>query len=168
MESREKFWLKVDQSGGPESCWPFTGLVQGGYGRTKYPGIKGNLAHRISYILSNGEIPAGLEVDHDCHNKDLSCPRGKTCAHRRCCNPRHLQLQTRKQNLQNASRVSWERKHFYPRVFCLNGHVQVSENVLVSASGKLVCRACNAARIQNFRQRHGNLLADRALLFSER
>ncbi|WP_396909488.1 HNH endonuclease [Mycolicibacterium sp.] len=47
-------------------------------------------AHRISFIVHVGPIPAGMFVDHRCHNPA-------------CVNPAHLSLTTNVQNLQNRS-----------------------------------------------------------------
>lgn len=35
----ERFWTKVDKSGGPDACWPWTAYRSGGYGRI---GVKGH------------------------------------------------------------------------------------------------------------------------------
>ena len=72
-------------SAGPTGCWPWTGYtLPDGYGRI---GVSRRLVltHRLSYELSTGEIPAGMQIDHICHNRG-------------CCNPQHLRLATQKQN----------------------------------------------------------------------
>lgn len=89
MPIGERFWSKVDKSG---ECWLWTGkITRDGYGcftvheggKTKFHG-----AHRIAYILENGSIPDGMDIDH-------------TCFVRACVRPDHLRLATRAQNLQN-------------------------------------------------------------------
>lgn len=55
-------------------------------------------AHRLSWMLANGPIPAGLTVDHLCHTQDPSCPGGNACDHRRCINPDHMELVTQTEN----------------------------------------------------------------------
>ena len=84
----ERFWTKVDKS---RNCWEWTASkLQSGYGQIGKGG-RGNgnlLAHRVSYELRVGAIPAGMFVDHICHNKS-------------CVRPEHLRLATQKQNQEN-------------------------------------------------------------------
>lgn len=81
----EKFWAKVDKSGGPDACWLWLGCKNNdGYG---YLYFKGKLfrTHRLAYTLEIGPIPKGLCVLHKCDNPS-------------CCNPKHLYLGTYKDN----------------------------------------------------------------------
>jgi len=66
-----RFWAKVDKSGGPEACWPWTGSrTSRGYGRLKVGGRNGRVlrAHRVAWELTNGPIPPGFKVCHACDN----------------------------------------------------------------------------------------------------
>ncbi len=65
----ERFWTKVQKS---EDCWLWTGAKQvGGYGLMRVGGFGSPpaRAHRVAYMLANGPIPEGLEIDHLCRNK---------------------------------------------------------------------------------------------------
>jgi hypothetical protein len=79
----ERFWACVDKSG---DCWTWTGYrTPRGYGRLQRNGV-GLLAHRVSYELEHGSIPAGLHVCHHCDNPS-------------CVRPSHLFLGDAKANL---------------------------------------------------------------------
>lgn len=89
----DRFWAKVDKSA---DCWIWTAATSknDGYGRFAISGMR--LAHRVSWEMAYGAIPDGLVLDH-------------MCFVRRCVNPDHLRLVTRKQNnehLQGAQRNS--------------------------------------------------------------
>lgn len=60
-----RFWARVDTSG---ECWTWTGPTVGrGYGKVSAFGST-QRAHRVAWILTNGEIPDGVFVCHRCDN----------------------------------------------------------------------------------------------------
>lgn len=84
----ERFWAKVDKT---PTCWLWTASrAKNGYGKMTTVGSSKAYAHRLSYSIAYGPIPAGMVIDHRCHNK-------------LCVNPEHLQAVTTSQNMQNRS-----------------------------------------------------------------
>ncbi len=70
----DNFWNKVDR-GGPDECWPWTGLKHArGYGKMTVRG-KTILAHRIAFFLYHGIDPFPFLVCHSCDNP--KCLNGK-------------------------------------------------------------------------------------------
>lgn len=87
---KDRFWTKVDQSGGPDACWLWTAAVnRKDYGQIE-EGRQMWRAHRIAYEWTVGPIPPGMQIDHKCH------------VHR-CVNPKHLQVVTQQKNRENLS-----------------------------------------------------------------
>ncbi len=35
--------------------------------------------HRVTWQILNGPIPAGVVIDHICHNEDADCKGGNSC-----------------------------------------------------------------------------------------
>jgi hypothetical protein len=87
-KQRVGFESRIDKSGGPDSCWIWTGDINTcGYGRFRLNGKKVS-AHGISYRNFKGEIPCNLCVLHN-------CPTGDNPS---CVNPLHLWLGTHRDN----------------------------------------------------------------------
>jgi hypothetical protein len=82
----DRFWPKVDQSGGPDSCWPWLNRRKDGYGMFSRDRVTQVRAHRVAYELVVGPIPAGLTLDH-------------LCVVRHCVNPAHLEPVTAIENV---------------------------------------------------------------------
>lgn len=87
----QRFWARVDRSGGGTACWPWTGGRNlGGYGVTKLQGHMVN-ASRAAWIITNGPIEPGLYVLHHCD-------------HAICVNPRHLYAGSQRSNVTDMDR----------------------------------------------------------------
>jgi len=141
VASQLSFWQRVDRRG-PDECWPWTGPVMKGYGRAQWRG-RTTGTHRIAYILASGSDPGELHVDHLCHNRDTECAGGKTCLHRRCCNPAHLEAVT---HVVNALRGKGLCAANAAKEKCIRGHEFDEANTLIRKSGRRTCRKCEAAR----------------------
>lgn len=87
----EQLWSKVDQSGGPDACWPWTGRVDRcGYGQLWAVGRRWQ-AHRLAYQVNTGAAPGAMCVCHSCDSPP-------------CCNPAHLWIGTHADNVVDRSR----------------------------------------------------------------
>src|SRR5688500_15250667 len=136
----ERFWSRVDQTGGPDTCWPWTGSTTKGYGNVRLGGVSYR-AHRLAWIYAHGAIPVGREVDHRCH--DSSCRLGDLCPHRRCCNPRHLKVVEHAENMapDRSSLGSLAGARQRAKSHCPRGHAYTAANTYVSSQGYRRCRA---------------------------
>lgn len=140
----ERFWIRVDTSGGPAACWLWTGTLSEGYGHLGAErGRPQERAHAVAWRLTNGPVPLGRHLDHTCHNADLDCEGGKGCRHRACCNPAHLEPVTPKENNDRA------RARRFRGATCSYGHTGPRD-----AQGR--CRECRsrseggASRLKRF------------------
>lgn len=146
-----------------DACYGWSGQInQGGYAQVWRGGRDGGFVsgHRLAHELEIGPIGQGLDVDHLCHNRDLSCPGGPGCLHRRCTNPRHLRDTTRKVNMESARRG--ERlgavHHNGRKTHDKWGHEFTLENTVVS-NGHRYCLECRRLRA---RGEHPTQIAKRA------
>lgn len=154
------FWGLVDDSDGPDACWPWQGTIDDkGYGRLglgRGAGVYSTYtrAHRFAYELLVGPIPDGLVLDHVCHDEVAhKCTEEDACLHRRCVNPAHLRPSTHKENL-NRGYSAAERAA--KRTHCPHGHAYSGDNLRVTPQGHRKCRACER---ESSRRRYRNTRA---------
>lgn len=134
----ERFWEKVDKHG-DGGCWLWVASIRpDGYGQFGITRSRSRVAHRVSWEFAFGPIPDGLTVDHACHTRDNACPGG-ACTHRRCVNPKHLQLVTRGTNVL-LGRGQPARNAV--KTHCGNGHEFTAANTYMRPDGGRDCRAC--------------------------
>ena len=124
----ERFWEKVDKSGGPDACWVWTGqLSPAGYG--KFSDRDRHLrSHRFAFELEGRPVPEHLVVDHMCRN-------------RKCVNTKHLRWVTNAQNcLENSVGISAQNAL---KTYCKRGHPLSGNNLYVSPiTGFRQCKTC--------------------------
>ena len=133
-----RFWIKVQKSQEPKGCWLWTGAVHKltGYGATATGGRKGAkslLAHRVSYEMSIGPIPEGLQLDH-------------LCRVRNCVNPEHLEPVTARENTMRSTSISALNA---VKTHCVNGHPFSDDNTVILKSGWRDCLHCRRVNKRN-------------------
>lgn len=129
-----RFYSKINKT---PSCWLWTGGLIKGYGDFYY-GKHAIKAHRLSFIISKGNIPDGLVIDHTCRVKN-------------CVNPKHLRAVTAKvnalENSDSASAINIKKTH------CIRGHALIGKNIISSEYarvGRRQCRECYLKRQKDF------------------
>lgn len=135
MTPEQRFWPKVEKSDG---CWLWTSSTSGrGYGAFWANGGRIR-AHRFSWELHNGSIPAGLWVLHHCDTPA-------------CVRPEHLFLGDRRANMLDAAKkgriCTIGKSRTTHRV---HGHPLTAANTHRNSLGHRSCQQCrhdrNAAR----------------------
>lgn len=130
----ERFIAKVQMT---DTCWLWKGaLNDGGYGRLMVDGHFMARAHRVSYELFIGPIPAGLDLDH-------------LCRVRHCVNPYHLEPVTRRENLMRGETIPARNA---AKVECPNGH-PLSGDYLSRSEPSRRCRICYNRRMREYNAR---------------
>lgn len=122
----ERFWEKVDKTG---DCWLWQASKNGvGYGAFSV-NQTWVMAHRFSYELAKGPIPAGMVIDH-------------ICRVRACVRPEHLDAVSFQVNVLRA----------VARTHCPQGHLYTPDNLYVS-KGHNKCRECHRKRSADYYRR---------------
>lgn len=136
MGSIERFWSKVDRSGGPDACWPWTGgHDERGYGIFYPTGERKTRAHRwlLGHLRGKPLIDKPRGIEDGCHR----------CDNPPCCNPAHLYVGTRKRNIADA--VERSRLRNLQKTHCPQGHPYEGDNLEIKRSGARRCRTCARA-----------------------
>jgi hypothetical protein len=134
----ERLWERVDKPQNPDDCWVWLGSFNThGYGQmmvgSRLDGTR-KLAttHRLAYLLTKGEIPTTLEIDHLCKN-------------RKCCNPNHLEAVKHSVNINRAVAGSND--------LCINGH----EKIYHVTDKRFYCKTCRVEATRKFRAKSRGL-----------
>lgn len=146
LDFEQRFWAKV-RGDGAAACWEWIGSRDAsGYGCLHVTRGKRDRAHRISYTLARGPIPAGMHLDHLCENTS-------------CCNPWHLEAVSPMENTRRQARSRIARQ----RVECEYGHSLADAAVHTGADGstRRFCRECRRVYCQAWRRLTGSERARR-------
>jgi len=127
---KRRFARKIAHSAEIDCAEWGAGRFSTGYGQFWLRGANVG-AHRIAWVIANGQIPDGMCVLHHCDN-------------RRCVNVGHLFLGTVKDNISDMDKKR-RRGRRAPRTHCPHGHEYSGEN-LFFCRGEKRCRACARGR----------------------
>lgn len=128
----ERLWPRIKQV--ESGCWEWQGAMDKlGYGFIRMPD-RVHLVHRVVWRALVAPLTLGLTLDHLCRNAS-------------CCNPRHLEEVTQRENVLRGlapSAVHARKTH------CIRGHLFDESNtrIYVKKNGRKarVCRSCKRLR----------------------
>ena len=122
-----RFWSKVDTSGGPDACWPWTASTTlDGYGSFGIEGKSYRSNRLVASRLAGKILSPGDVCMHACDN-------------RLCCNPDHIKIGTTKDNMMDM--VLKGRHHHQKKTHCPSGHEYSTENTRVYGTHR-ICKVC--------------------------
>jgi hypothetical protein len=135
-----RFQTKVARQ--PNGCLKWTGATASGYGRF-YLNDKLRPAHVVAWEHYNcTEVPQGMDVGHQCHDRDKGCQGGITCPHRACVEPSHLMPMTRQDNIRAGRTVTDTCPQGHPASARRNGRCRICHNANNGARRKAAKTRC--------------------------
>jgi len=126
LTAEDRFWAKVEKT---PTCWNWTAAI----GSSGHPNFffegKVGCAHRWAYANFVAPIPAGMQIDHICHN-------------RACVNPEHLRPATNKQNAEYRQGAQRNNKESGVRGVHRPNSVSDKWAVRIKHNGKMLYFGC--------------------------
>lgn len=117
-------------------CWQWQGGTDGkGYGRVWFNGAVRS-AHRVLFVMTNGPITNGFQLDHLCRNHS-------------CVNPAHLEAVDCRTNIMRGNGIASTNAK---KIQCVNGHSLSDYNAYLHNSHRL-CRICRNAASRRYRHK---------------
>lgn len=135
-----RFWKSTRPGASPDDCWEWIGVRSRGYGRISLNGRPASV-HRAAYEAFVGVIPAGLQIDHMCHDPKV-CQLADECPHRSCVNPQHLRERVTTAR-ENILRSGGPAARLALATHCVKGHEFTAENTYWRDAGRQ-CKTCRA------------------------
>ena len=126
----ERYFERCDKE---NDCLLWTGWLHRDYAVVEVSGKRKRL-HRLVYEFYNGDIGAGLVIDHLCRKKS-------------CINPNHLEAVTNRENLDRGTHKNRD------KIFCDSGHPFNEENTYRRPNGKRSCKACHRIADNAYKRR---------------
>lgn len=127
-------WLWIGRSDGAQNY----GIIDVPRNKHKEFTRRSQRAHRISWYLHRGTIPANMWVLHKCDTPA-------------CVNPAHLFLGDRQANIDDM--MAKGRQNQQKKTHCSRGHVFAGENVFMNKYGRRVCRECSIINAKVYRDK---------------
>ena len=135
---QDRFWRKVDVLG-PDECWPWKASVgsKSHYGNM-WCIIDGRKtcrdAHTIAWMIAKDQIPKGKDVMHRCNSK-------------LCCNPAHLLVGSRSENIKMALRDGLLRTKLSPHKARLIVGARRRGKLVIESAGRYKVKAIDVLAI---------------------
>ena len=131
-----RFWEKCERPDAQGACWIWRcQLNDDGYGVFKVDGTYVR-AYRYAYERLRGEVPEGMELDHQCRRRE-------------CVNPFHLEAVTHAENIRRGDAGA----HNRIKTHCRHGHEFSAENTRIDKQGRRICKPCMRSHQKRFRLR---------------
>jgi len=93
----ERFWVKVDRTGGPDAHWPWLAFIDDGGNAKAWWNSRTYMAREVAWEVTHGEVPAGQIPLQECGRGD-------------CMNPAHMVLVDRKADQARRAALAREGK----------------------------------------------------------